>query len=179
MDEKLRKRFWAKVHKTNDCWIWIGGKMTAGYGSFWVSPEHGKDGAHRVSYEMEYGPFDPDLFVLHNCDNKPCIRPSHLFLGTQVDNMQDCARKGGLRNAFRWTKENNPNKGKPMPDHLKKAMSEREQKPFRFIDPSGNLVEGINLSKFCRERGLNQGAMFSVSIHRGRVRSHKGYRRAP
>ena len=91
--------------------------------------------------------------------------------------MQDCARKGRHGKRFRWTTENHPGKGKPLPDHLKKAMSERKRKPFKFIGPDGTLVQGINLTQFCRDNSLNQGAMWSVGA--GHVPSHKGYTKAP
>lgn len=176
MKKTLQDRFWEKVSKTDGCWLWVGCLMTSGYGSFWVGPGHGKDGAHRVSFKIAYGDFDENLYVLHNCDVKKCVRPDHLFLGTQTDNMRDCAAKGGLKNCYRWTKENNPNAGKPMPDHLKAAMSERKKKPFKFIDPNGNQISGVNLRQFCLTHGLNSGAMWSVSV--GNVRIHKGYTRA-
>ena len=50
--------------------------------------------AHRVMYEMTFGPISPGLSVCHRCDMPACVRPDHLFLGTHTDNMQDCSRKG-------------------------------------------------------------------------------------
>jgi hypothetical protein len=50
--------------------------------------------AHRVAYQVAYGPFDPRLHVLHHCDNPTCVRPDHLFLGTQADNNMDRDMKG-------------------------------------------------------------------------------------
>lgn len=178
MNETFKARFWAKVMKTPDCWVWTGKLMTSGYGVMSVG-HSGSIGAHRASYEMEYGPFDKRLYVCHHCDNKRCVRPDHLFLGTQKDNMQDCVAKGGLKNAYRWTTENHPFKGKPMPEHLKLAMSERKKKPFKILSPDGELIVGENLTDFCRKNGLNQGAMWSLINGRGPSSKHKGYRRAP
>jgi hypothetical protein len=56
--------------------------------------------AHRFSWEMHFGPIPKGLRVLHSCDTPLCIRPDHLFLGTQLDNMRDCAKKNRWRNQF-------------------------------------------------------------------------------
>lgn len=101
------KRFWDKVKKTDQCWLWLGGKDKKGYGKFSVGPSHKEDGtrrnsmvsAHRFSYELEGGsiPSGPGFHgvcVLHSCDNPSCVRPSHLFLGTNADNVHDMDTKG-------------------------------------------------------------------------------------
>ena len=87
----LEERFWAKVDKTKNCHLWIGSTNPDGYGRFKVD---GKlEGAHRVAYELAYGPFDKSLKVLHTCDNPPCVNYLHLFLGTQIDNINDMVHK--------------------------------------------------------------------------------------
>jgi hypothetical protein len=88
----VEKRFWSKVKKTENCWIWTAAKA-AGYGQF-MSDKKRYDGAHRYSYRLHYGEFDESLFVLHKCDNKICVNPNHLFLGTQQDNIDDMIAKG-------------------------------------------------------------------------------------
>lgn len=85
-------RFWEKVNKTEDCWIWMKSKDGSGYGTISYLGKVYK--AHRLSYELEFGSFDKSLRVLHLCDNPSCIRPSHLFLGSQSDNMIDMVKKG-------------------------------------------------------------------------------------
>lgn len=88
----LRERFDEKVDRSGECWIWKGAHDAAGYGDM------GRDGrAHRVSYALAFGPIPPGMWVLHRCDNPPCVRPEHLFLGTHQDNMDDMNTKG--RNA--------------------------------------------------------------------------------
>ncbi len=85
-------RFWAKVNKTADCWIWSGGCYEDGYGNFLYM---GKSiGAHRYSWIYHYGEIPQGLQVLHKCDCPSCVNPQHLFLGTHKDNMKDMISKG-------------------------------------------------------------------------------------
>lgn len=91
----MEQRFWDKVKKTPACWVWKGATTVAGYGRIARSgTRNGLVLAHRFSYELHYGPFDPALNVLHTCDNPSCVRPSHLFLGTVADNNRDMSAKG-------------------------------------------------------------------------------------
>lgn len=88
----------------NDCWIWTGAKNRDGYGSFWngerLAGRNGKRGgprmvlAHRWSFAHFIGAIPAGLYVLHRCDTPSCVNPDHLFLGTQADNVRDCANKG-------------------------------------------------------------------------------------
>lgn len=88
-------RFWSKVEKTADgCWLWRGEIGRRGYGLIGVG--YKKRYAHRVSYEMHYGEIPRGLLVCHTCDNKPCVRPDHLFSGTAGDNARDASIKGRL-----------------------------------------------------------------------------------
>ena len=73
------------------CWIWLATLSNKGYGKF---KHNGKMvGAHRVSYELYHKDFDKSLCVLHRCDNRLCVNPSHLFQGTKKDNGVDMVSK--------------------------------------------------------------------------------------
>ena len=89
-------RFWTHVVTTEDesCWEWQGAidKVT-GYGVFGVTRRE-QTTAHRVSWIINYGPIPDSIQVLHSCDHRPCVRPDHLFLGTQQDNIDDMIKKG-------------------------------------------------------------------------------------
>ena len=86
------ERFISRSDEPDGCWKWTGATNGTGYGSFGF--RHGDDRlAHRVAYELIYGPIPPGLFVLHRCDNTLCVRPDHLFLGTHQDNIDDMVRK--------------------------------------------------------------------------------------
>lgn len=88
----LETRFWQRVEKTDGCWRWTGPLHAFGYGLIWRGGNN--VGAHRISWEIHVGPIPDGLFVLHRCDNPPCVRPDHLFLGTQADNIHDMVAKG-------------------------------------------------------------------------------------
>lgn len=91
----LADRFWLKVHKTDTCWLWTGCKSTSGYGKIGLGGKHGpSEYTHRVSYTLERGLIPNGLGVLHHCDVKLCVRPSHLFLGNRSDNALDAVSKG-------------------------------------------------------------------------------------
>ena len=89
------ERFWAKVSKSDTCWLWTAAVDSAGYGRFRTS-ENGKlDGAHRVAFMLCKGDIPKGLLVCHSCDVKLCVNPDHLFLGTDKDNAYDYYRKYG------------------------------------------------------------------------------------
>ena len=100
-DEKIR--FWRLVDKSGKCWLWTSSRQGRGYGFFspgTLEERKIKSGtmAHRKAWELTNGTIPYGKLVLHKCDNKLCVRPSHLFIGTYHDNMMDMVKK--KRNNF-------------------------------------------------------------------------------
>ena len=87
------ERFWSKVNKRgkNECWEWTAGKFSNGYGQFYFEGKQRK--AHRISWVLENNFIPKGKYILHKCDNPPCVNPNHLFLGTAKENMNDMRKK--------------------------------------------------------------------------------------
>lgn len=89
-----RDPFWSLARMGDGCWEWQGRRSEKGYGQF-----KAKGGAHRHAWRLTYG--EPGaMFVCHRCDNPPCVRPDHLFLGTALDNNRDRVSKGRPNGAY-------------------------------------------------------------------------------
>jgi len=147
----LPARFWAKVNpngpipphcpELGPCWGWTAALFRDGYGAF--KADGTKVRIHRTSYAALVGPIPEGLFVCHRCDNHPCVRPSHLFVGTPVDNAADRERKG----------RNNPPRGERVGSA---KLTEAQVLEIRRL-----AREGLTQRAIARQFGVSQ---FLVSL---------------
>jgi hypothetical protein len=152
----IAERFWEKVNKDGPtpvnrpelgpCWIWTAGINVprGGYGMFALRKGVIRR-AHRVAWELAYDPVPDGLWVLHHCDNPPCVRPSHLFLGTPKENTADMAAKG--RDGF----------PKPGEAHYSAKLTEADVLAIRAARKQG--VTGAELG---RRYGVHRSTIYHI-----------------
>lgn len=97
ISEAVAERFWNKVERIpfHGCWEWAGARAKNGYGVAVVGKKW--MGAHRLAWMINGGGMQQGIDICHKCDNRGCVRPSHLFAGSRKDNMEDCVAKGRQR----------------------------------------------------------------------------------
>lgn len=181
LTEKDVARFWGYVNKEGgiqshcpelgDCWTWKLAVNPGGYGGF--SIKRWPFLAHRVSFAIENGGLIPEkMKVLHRCDNRRCVRPDHLFLGTSWDNGVDKARKGraasGDANGARkyperisagyrkWLSEN-PDKVAKGERHPRAKVTADQVREIRRL-----REEGVRLTSLSAQFGLNTGSIYHI-----------------
>lgn len=92
-EQQSISRFWSHVSVVDgSCWEWTGPKQSFGYGVSYYANRNIL--AHRRSWMIRHGDIPPGLCVLHKCDNPACVNPDHLFLGSRIENNEDCNSKG-------------------------------------------------------------------------------------
>lgn len=140
------ERFWMRVEQTEGCWLWLGqiNHLRGGYGYFYDDDTRNRR-AHRVAYELETGEvLSPSVHLCHSCDTPACVRPSHLFVGDQAQNMADMRNKGRgfvftSKTVERGTDRYN---SKLTPERVRRLRAARAQ--------------GGNVSALAREMGISQ-----------------------
>jgi hypothetical protein len=158
--QTLEERFWAKVEKRegDGCWIWQAGRDKDGYGTFSIpksererfglSPDSKHAQAHRVSWIMANGLIPDGLLPLHSCDTPSCVRPDHIRLGTQSENMQDRIAHGEIA-----TKKITMTMARDIRRRLKYGKGKVTQKDMAAeYDVSVSLIQRIWTNKSHKER---------------------------
>ena len=146
--QSLATRFWSRVDRRggDECWPWLGAFYVDGYGTIGRGGRNcGMLRAHRVSWEMAHGPVPDGLCVCHHCDNRGCVNPAHLFVGTKRDNTWDMIRKGRSRLS-------GPHYGE---DHGRAKLTEVAVRDARRRFTAG----GVTKAELAREYGVSSTAM--------------------
>lgn len=104
----LGERFWAKVDKSGNCWLWTAALLKTGYGCLRINRKTTR--AHRVAYELSVGPIPEGALLRHTCDNPRCVNPAHLLLGDKRSNAMDAIERGQHRCGERDPKSKLSNK---------------------------------------------------------------------
>lgn len=147
-----------KVAKSTNCWEWTGTFANSGYGQLKVFGR--MVSAHRYSYELHNGHIPDGMCVLHQCDNKTCINPDHLTLGTHAENLREAAERGLMP-----TGEAHPNFGKPRP-------FEQYRKQCKPVIVKGKKYRSINHAERCL--GLGSGTVNYWIKHKPNIAKHIG-----
>lgn len=126
----------------NDCWEWIGGLFSNGYGAYRIGKRTLR--AHRISFSLFVGEIPDGLYICHKCDNKKCVNPSHLFLGTHQDNMDDMKSKHRVKSVVG---EN----------HGRHKLTEK--KVYKILEM---IEQGINQHEIAKMFGVNHATISSI-----------------
>jgi hypothetical protein len=147
-------RFWSHVDKTPDCWLWTAARTPLGYGVA-VAENRRITKAHRLAWELTNGPIPDDMYVCHACDNPSCVRPAHLFLGSQGANMRDARAKGRTASGRR-----NGSVTRPESFPWKIGREEAQAIRARYTGRRGEIME------LARQYGIAHTSMSAIA--RGR-----------
>jgi hypothetical protein len=145
------ERFWPRAQKTASCWLWQRG-LRNGYGSFYLN---GKSQlAHRVAYELAYGPIQDGQQVCHKCDVKRCVRPDHLFLGTALDNVRDRVKKARSASGDNHGSRRHPERMKRGLCHPFHKLTEDNVRQIR-----AEHNKGVSVPSLAQRFGITRGAI--------------------
>lgn len=130
-----------------DCWVWTGSLTRHGYGSVCCK---GYTLAHRLSYFLHYNINPEKMFVCHKCDNKMCVNPDHLFLGTHQDNMIDMANKGRALDGEK---------------HPKSKITYKDAENIRkeYVPGSNPRArDGVSAAKLAKKYGITRSVVLDI-----------------
>ncbi len=148
----IAAHFWSRVKKSRSCWVWTGCRSKDGYGT--ITYKKTGHRTHRMALTLSGTTIPDGMIVMHKCDNPACVRPSHLKIGTQKENMSDASIKGRIVSA-------NANKTLCKYGH---PFSE----PNTYVRPSG-----VRVCRTCAKR-MNSATSLRRKRERAEARSIKG-----
>jgi HNH endonuclease len=145
--DELEGKILSRVVRASTCWVWTGSKNKKGYGHICIGAGQ-IELAHRTSYRTFCGPIPDGLCVLHHCDNPVCLNPTHLFIGTQIDNINDCVSKGRNRGGGQQGEHH----------HHAKITDENAKEILELISA------GVPLSKIAERFNFSYASVYAIKI---------------
>lgn len=150
LDGPLADRFprFVPAGAPDECWEWRGNRGKNGYGVISVDNRHVY--AHRIAYEFTHGPIGVGMVVMHSCDNRPCVNPAHLSLGTVKDNNDDARRKGRMP------------PGPPRRDHRGSLNPQSKLTEAQVAEIRRRGATGESRPAIARDYGISASAVYGI-----------------
>lgn len=177
MPDKDITRFWSKVAKgaADQCWPWIGGTFSHGYGQF--KTQRKSRPASRVAFELANGvTLSPTIFVCHRCDNKLCCNPAHLYAGSHADNVRDAVERRRFSQGDTHYSRTEPwrlargdrNGSRTKPERLMRGVDNYQARlnPQRVIAIREKYAAGATMKALGFEYGVSRPAIAAVVYRR-------------
>lgn len=141
--QPIKDRFYSKIKFTDSCWLWTASGYLNGYGVFWDGKK--LSNAHRFSFILHKGKIPSKMNICHTCDNRRCVKPAHLFLATQKENIRDMHNKKRGRKIETYLSGS---------DHVNSKLNKKEVLKIREVYKTGNhsyrqLAKMFKVSKWC------------------------------